>query len=334
MTGSELSIQKIKPTIFMKRVDGGLAHKLEVTLLNRGQYALPAVLEARCRAGSRHIPSIGFRRGSLLRRFISRRFISQRSAGKNRSNSIYAATPALQTSSIINYRPPRRWVVHVVQTSHHDVGYTDLPSTVLRQHDRWLDQALDYAGQADDYPEDAQFRIVIEQAWSLDHYLKQASPGRSAKMLELLRRGRFELAALFGNLTSELCGHETLVRALSHSLRLQRLHGIPLTSAEHNDIPGMSWGLARHPERRRHQDSSSPGCRSITTGGTWACSPSGTSERSSGTTVRALSGGRRLRARSCSCGATTAAAAVTSGQTCRAWLRSCKRGKMRLIPIR
>lgn len=136
----------------------------------------------------------------------------------------------------------RRWTVHVVQTSHHDVGYTDLPSRVVALHDRWLDQAIDFAQATRAYPEAARFRMVIEQAWSLEHFLQTATEPRRTALLDLIRAGDVEMTALFGNLTTELCGHETLVRALYPAFDLKRRHGLPLCSAEHNDIPGLAWG--------------------------------------------------------------------------------------------
>ena len=138
-----------------------------------------------------------------------------------------------------------RLTVHIVQHSHHDVGYTNLPSAVRREHVEFLDRALDYAAATADYPPEARFRLVIEQAWSLLEFVRHAPAGRVARMGELLRAGDFELTALFGNLTTELCGHEELLRALYPSWRLARQFGCPLTSAEHNDVPGMSWGLAQ-----------------------------------------------------------------------------------------
>jgi hypothetical protein len=138
----------------------------------------------------------------------------------------------------------RHWSVHVVQLSHHDVGYTSLPSRVFAEQDTWLDQAIEMAGDTRRYPDEARFRLVIEQAWSVEHALRQAPPRRAARLIELLRRGQFELTALYGNLTTELCGHETLVRALYPAFQLRRQYGIPIVSAEHNDIPGFTWGLS------------------------------------------------------------------------------------------
>ncbi len=88
---------------------------------------------------------------------------------------------------VVPWQPPRRWTVHVVQTSHHDVGYTDLASNVLRVHDQWLNDAIDMAEATQNQPDDAQFRIVIEQAWSLIHFLRHAPPARASRILGLLR---------------------------------------------------------------------------------------------------------------------------------------------------
>lgn len=145
----------------------------------------------------------------------------------------------------VGWKPPKRWVVHVVQLSHHDVGYTDLASHVLPEHDRWLDAVIDMAEATRDFPAPARFRMVIEQSWSIDHFLRHARPERVTAMLDLLRRGDVELTALFGNMVTELCGHETLARSVYHAFRLKREFGIPILSAEHNDIPGFSWGLSQ-----------------------------------------------------------------------------------------
>ena len=141
--------------------------------------------------------------------------------------------------------PPKRWIVHVVQLSHHDVGYTNLASNVLPEHDRWLDAIIDMAEATQDFPEEARFRMVVEQAWSIDHFLRTARPERVTAILDLLRRGDVELTAFFGNIVTEMCGHETLARSVYHAFRLKREYGIPILSAEHNDVPGFSWGVSQ-----------------------------------------------------------------------------------------
>jgi hypothetical protein len=139
---------------------------------------------------------------------------------------------------------PRRWTVHVVQLSHHDLGYTDLASNVWKEQARNLSEAIAHAEHTAAYPDDAKFRIVIEQAWSLDSFFKSATKEQAVKMISLLQSGQFEMTALYGNMISELCGHETLIRTAYHSAQLSRRYNIPVISAEHNDIPGISWGLS------------------------------------------------------------------------------------------
>ena len=148
-------------------------------------------------------------------------------------------------SASVPWTPPRHWVIHVVQLSHHDVGYTDLASHVFPEQGRCLDAAIDMADATRDFPEDSRFRLVVEQTWSMLAFLRRASPERVAAMAELARRGDVEVTAMFGNMTTELCGHETLVRSVYHAFDLKREFGIPIVSAEHNDIPGFSWGLSQ-----------------------------------------------------------------------------------------
>ncbi|MCK4982729.1 MAG: hypothetical protein KAS17_07375, partial [Victivallaceae bacterium] len=145
----------------------------------------------------------------------------------------------------IMINPPKHWRIHVVQMSHHDLGYTGLPSNVLSKHARYLGKAIDMAEATESYPDEAKFRLTIEQAWSVDYFLKKASPERAEKLIKLMQSGQFELTALFGNMITELCGHESLIKTLYTSFRLKKKYGIPVISAEHNDITGISWGLCR-----------------------------------------------------------------------------------------
>lgn len=142
------------------------------------------------------------------------------------------------------WRRPRRWRVHVVQLSHHDVGYTDLASNVLPGVAGYLDEALDHLDATAGFPEDAQFRLVVEQFWSLQQFVRTASSDRVERMIRAIKSGHVEVTALFGNMITEICGHEVLAGAAYPAFRFAREHGFRIRTAEHNDIPGFSWGLA------------------------------------------------------------------------------------------
>jgi hypothetical protein len=151
---------------------------------------------------------------------------------------------ALQHELTLDWHPQPHWQLHLVQSSHHDLGYTDLPSNVLRQHDQFLDDALDFCDQTDAYPADSRFHYVIEQAWSLQHYLEHRPSRQVRRLVRRLRQGRIELTALMGNQTTELCGAEELVRLLYPAFCIRRQYRVPILTAELNDIPGIAWGLS------------------------------------------------------------------------------------------
>lgn len=235
---TQLILQGIKPTVFLARADKGLRQLVRVTV--KSDEALSATLAIKAPDSVvehplPHLPA-GESAHEVFLGEITRPAAVEFALKVNGSVVDRKEVP---------WQPPRHWIVHVVQRSHHDVGYTDLPSALLRQHDEFLDAVIDIAASTRDFPEEAQFRIVVEQAWSIDHYLRHAPPERARKMIELMRSGHVELTALFGNMVTEICGHESLVRNLYHAWRISRTHGIPILTAEHNDIPGMSWGLCQ-----------------------------------------------------------------------------------------
>jgi hypothetical protein len=234
-----IRILTISPTVFLKTINGELKQLIRITFWN-GQEAAKGNLSVH--VGREHLiyPLSDIKQGECVQEV----FIPLLKE-KTKVVFLLAINDSVADRKEICMDPPRKWVVHVVQLSHHDAGYTDLPSRVLKEHYEMLDKAIDMAESTEDFPDDAKFRIVIEQAWSIDRFIKNAPDSRKAKMIELLRSGRFELTALFGNMTTEICGHEVLARSVYHAFGLQRKYGIPIVSAEHNDITGISRGLSQ-----------------------------------------------------------------------------------------
>ena len=143
----------------------------------------------------------------------------------------------------ITWKPGKHWHVYLVQVSHHDLGYTDLPSNILREYEGFFDDILRFCRETDDYPAYSKFHYTVEQAWSILHYLENRPPEVVEEMVRRIKEGRIEVNALFGNETSDLCGSEELIRLLYPAFRLRRKYGIPIRTAELNDVSGLSWGL-------------------------------------------------------------------------------------------
>jgi len=233
-----MRLTAIDPTIFFIRVADGLRQGVDVTVAHDGAPASAAILvaggaqEVRCELGA--LPA-----GDHTRRLYIPDLRAPASV-----DFVLLADGEIHDRRTIDWQPQRHWEVYVVHNSHHDLGYTDLPSNVLREHDCFLDEVIDFCAQTTDWPEESRFRYVIEQGWSVLHYIEHRPPNAVGRLVRLLREGRIEVTALFGNETSELCGHEEQIRLLYPSFRLKRRFGVPIRTAELNDIPGVSWGLA------------------------------------------------------------------------------------------
>jgi len=228
----------ITPTVLLARAGKGLRQLVRVTIANPGK-SKDVTLVAEGPAGRVEAPVVLPARGESVHEL----FLPEPKRSCEIVFSLRSGDRALDRRPV-QLQPPPHLRVHVVQHSHHDVGYTNLPSTVLREHCRFLEDAIDMAEATAGYPDEARFRLVIEQAWSLQEFVRTAPTERVARMGALLRAGDVELTALFGNMTTEICAPEELIRALYPSARLARRFGCAITTAEHNDVPGISWGLA------------------------------------------------------------------------------------------
>lgn len=233
----QLAFESIEPTVFFAWGGEGLEQGLDINVRNQG---LRTDAEIDVRIGERrHMARIMVEPGSSTHRVYVPDVRHDCQA-----HFALRVTDQIEDRYEMAWQPGRHWEVHLVQRSHHDLGYTDLPSHVLREHDEFMAQVLRFCEQTADWPDEVQFRHVVEQTWSLLHFLRQASMPQVEAVMRLARQGRIEVTALLGNETSELCGHEEQMRLVYPAFELRRRYGIPITTAHLNDIPGVSWGLA------------------------------------------------------------------------------------------
>jgi hypothetical protein len=144
----------------------------------------------------------------------------------------------------IDWQPQKKWDVHLVHYSHHDLGYTDIPSNTIREHIGFLDDVLKFCEETENWPEASRFRWLVEQGYSLVEYAENRPEETVERLMHFVRNGQVEVTALFGNQTMEMSSHEELVRLLYPTFEFKRKYGIEILTAAHNDIPGFSWGLA------------------------------------------------------------------------------------------
>ncbi|MBN2091738.1 hypothetical protein JW964_19140 [candidate division KSB1 bacterium] len=150
----------------------------------------------------------------------------------------------LQDQFKMKWPTVRRWEIHLVQFSHHNLNYTNLPTETQAEYDRYFNLLINYCEETTSWPEESQFRYTIETTAPLLHFIRHYSRRRVDELIKFIKNGRIEVAALFGNVISELCNSEELIRLLYPAFRLKHLYEIPVKTAMLNNISGINWGLA------------------------------------------------------------------------------------------
>lgn len=133
--------------------------------------------------------------------------------------------------------------LYVINHSHTDIGFTDFQEVCFRQHQEFIEHALDLIEATADYPEGARYRWVCETTGPLERYLQNASPAQIERFRHWHQRGAIDVAGMQYNLTPSL-GIEQIHRSLYPVRRLREQHGLSVRSAMQDDVNGISWIFA------------------------------------------------------------------------------------------
>lgn len=147
-----------------------------------------------------------------------------------------------EIEKIFTLNPVKEWTVYLVQHTHTDIGYTRPQTEILAEHLRYIDYALDFCDQTDDYPEDAKFRWTCEASWPVREYLNSRPQEQIDRLVERINEGRIEVTGMFFNY-SEIADETSLV-AQTQTLKQFKEKGISVTTAMQDDVNGIGWCLA------------------------------------------------------------------------------------------
>jgi hypothetical protein len=137
--------------------------------------------------------------------------------------------------------PIREWTIYLVQHTHTDIGYTRPQQEILPEHLRYIDMALDYCDQTDDYPDNSKFRWTCETSWSVREYLDSRPQEQVDRLIKRIKEGRIEATGMFLNF-SEIADEAALAEQTRY-LRMLKNRGIDVTTAMQNDVNGIAWCL-------------------------------------------------------------------------------------------
>jgi len=135
--------------------------------------------------------------------------------------------------------PVKEWEIFLVQHTHTDIGYTRPQTEILPEHLRYIDHALDFCDQTDDYPDASKFRWTCETSWSIREYLESRPKEQVDRLLKRIKENRIEATGMFLNY-SEIADEPALA-AQTKTLRMLKNKGINVTTAMQNDVNGIGW---------------------------------------------------------------------------------------------
>jgi hypothetical protein len=149
---------------------------------------------------------------------------------------------AVATTNLSMGPPPIRefWLL---PHSHVDIGYTHRQEDVTGLQMGNLEKAMELARASAGNPPGMRFKWNPEAAWTLDNFLRRATPEKRAAFIRAAKTGDVEVDALYGNLLTALCRPEELAECLAFGSGLGNVTGVPVVSALTCDVPGYTWGV-------------------------------------------------------------------------------------------
>ncbi|NIA31496.1 MAG: hypothetical protein GWP06_16505, partial [Actinobacteria bacterium] len=141
----------------------------------------------------------------------------------------------------VSLKKAEHWTVYFVQHVHTDIGYTRPQTEILPEHLRYIDYALDFCDQTDDYPDDAKFRWTCEVSWAVREYLRRRPASQIARLKKRVAEGRIEVTGMFLNMAE--IANESLLATSLQPIRDIENQGMTVQTAMQDDVNGIGWCL-------------------------------------------------------------------------------------------
>lgn len=231
-------IKAIRPTFFFKNMARGISQVIEIDIDNPREESNASVL-IRYQTQRTQRLIFGVKSGSGTYHF-------EIPDWEEPDEIIFELSfdGKLQDQYKTQWAPVRRWEILLIPYSHLNLHNTNLPDIITKEYQKNINKLIDLCHETSNLPEEAQFRYTIETSWPLINFIRNSSRTRIDKLVKLIKEGRIEVAALFGNQITHLASDEELIRSLYPAFRLKQLLGIPIQTAMLNHVSGLNWGLA------------------------------------------------------------------------------------------
>ena len=163
-----------------------------------------------------------------------------------------ALAPALNVQGVLALDPAdtRHWHVYVINSSHLDIGWHDVPSVIKERIAGFVGDAVRLCNATKDAAPENRYIFTLESSWAVDYYEQHRTAGEFQQLIDCFRRGQMEFGAIYLPIHTDLCGHEELARSTYYAAGIRRRFDIPVRMAIIDDVGesycmGLTQVLAR-----------------------------------------------------------------------------------------
>lgn len=134
--------------------------------------------------------------------------------------------------------------IYLINRTHTDICFTDHQDVVFRQHNEFIDGALDLIEATQDLPSEARYRWTCEASGPLLRWLRQASPAQRERLRSWNEAGYIDVTGLPYPHMTQAHTNEQLVRAMFPVRAFREDFGLSVTTAMQSDVTGAAWRFA------------------------------------------------------------------------------------------
>ena len=134
--------------------------------------------------------------------------------------------------------------LYLANHSHTDIAFTDHQDVIFRQHEEFIDGALDLIEATADYPDEARYRWTCESSGVLERWLSHASPGQIERFRHWHQQGCMDVTAMQYPHFTQALTNEQAARQLYTVRALREDYGLTVEAGVQSDITGNPWRFA------------------------------------------------------------------------------------------
>lgn len=135
-------------------------------------------------------------------------------------------------------------VAHLIHFGHCDFGWADLPDAMRPRFVQDLDLAIAACEATAGAPDGERFIWNLENSTLAQDYLAARGAAEHARLAALIATERIEIGAFTSSVVQTVCDPEEIMRLCDRAVAIAQRLGGTVTSAQHNDVPGLHPRLA------------------------------------------------------------------------------------------